>query len=177
MSKAKKLHDEAPDGISDTVPVAKDDPALADMMPDEEPIAAQRTVEEVLAEKEAEREARTVPVDQSAEESLVIGADAQFARLPHPEMAPEHLDISNPQTAGVISTMRSEIDKLKREVNQVKTQANTQDGVTDGKSGGYPWQYFKKAEKEGDPESGWVVCAPGGKTQSGHQAVGAFVRS
>ena len=139
------------------------DPALADIMPDEEPVSAQRTVEEVLAEKEAEREAR------------VSGQPAQAAA--HPEMSPEHLDISNPQTAGVISTLQSEIDKLRQEVNQVKAQANTQDGVTDAKGGGYPWQYFKKEEKEGDPESGWVVCAPGGKSQFGHQAVGAFVRS
>lgn len=150
-----------------------ENPAVAEMLSEQEPVAAQRSVEEVIAEKEAEREARISPTPTA----VPIESEATQPLPPHPEMAPEHLDISNPQTAGVISTLQGEIDKLRREVNQVKTQANTQDGITDARGGGYPWQYFKKAEKEGDPESGWVVCAPGGKTQSGHQAVGAFVRS
>jgi hypothetical protein len=149
-----------------------EDPALADIMPDEEPLAGQKTVEEVVAEKEAEAEERA-----SGQPSTAPPLPQPVAAVAHPEASPEHLDISDPQTAGVISTMQRELADVKRELNAVRTQAATTDGVTDAKSGGYPWQYFKKPIKEGDPESGWIVCAPGGKTITGHQAVGAFVRS
>lgn len=160
--------DKLPKNQADTpsVPYAAEaDPALAASMPEEEPLATQKTVEDVLAEKDAEATARA------------SGQPPPEAPSAHPEASPEHLQISDPQTAGVISSMQRELQDLKGELNAVRTQAGSKDGVSDTKTGGYPWQYFKKEEKEGDPEAGWVVCSPGGKTPTGHQAVGAFVRS
>ncbi len=70
-----------------------------------------------------------------------------------------------PQSNEVIAKLQAQLDELRGEVATIRIGENNK--VTSEGPAGYPWQYYKRPKREGDPMSDWIVCGPGGPSPKG----------
>lgn len=102
------------------------------------------------------------------EGSLIVG---NTPPTPTPEPA------SGADTARALAAMQKQLADVTQEVIRLRSLGERSEEVMDAGPSGWPWQYYKRPDRPGDPLSGWIVTAPGGASpKTGQRDVGSYAR-
>ena len=73
----------------------------------------------------------------------------------------------------ILQAFRAEIEALRSEVARLRSSGG-EIKVDEGGVGGYPWMYWRRPVRPGDPLSGWITIGPGGATPRGARDTGSY---
>lgn len=87
---------------------------------------------------------------------------------------PVEEEVVDDQPRSTERALLAELQALRAELNALKSRQQT-GSFTQGEGvGGYPWMYWRRPKREGDPMSEWITIGPGGATPRGARDVGTY---
>lgn len=134
----------------------------------------QPTVEEMLEERQRliQGVAPSTEVAQTEQPSFQAPEPTPGAGVTIEGVSPSGAD-----TARALGEMQKQIADLTGEVTRLRSLGDRSEESMDAGPSGWPWQYYKRPDRPGDPLSGWVVTAPGGASpRTGQRDVGSYAR-
>lgn len=164
MTPSRDPHSETIDAVNDPIRVPEE-------------IGNQPTVEEVMEEhRKLMRSRPPVATTDGPSERLPAASDASDSGASD-AVQKMGLNLDGP-TAAALAALQKELSEVRSDLSRLRAAgALTDDVVAESGPGGYPWQYYKRSNRPGDPMAGWVMVLPGGASPtSGQRDVGSFAK-
>ncbi|HDZ39346.1 MAG TPA: hypothetical protein ENH62_13890 [Marinobacter sp.] len=116
------------------------------------------------------------PTTDKAVEEAMEAVKAQMDKPPKTKTP-----VANASSAEAIGKLQEELSTLRDEVTNLRSASTKTEGVVDSGPSGYPWQYYKRSDRNTPGynyglQANWITTGPGGATPGGQRDTGAFTK-